>query len=639
MFGPDNNLSLALRVENISKIYYNKLNHQNSIFNNVSFNIYDGDCIGLIGKNGSGKTTLLKIISGLVKPSTGGIYLYRKVVSIIELGQHLIAELDGLENIKMNMRIYNIPDDKFDLIVDFADIGEDINKPVKNFSSGMTLRLAFAIFIFVEADIYLFDEVITVGDFNFKEKCLLKFNDLISLKKTIIFASHDLDFILAFCNKCIWLNKDNSLFAHTDDCIKQYTNKFATKNLKLYKTEKIFELIDVVVLQSIDDVKGSVTVKVTVCFELLVKANLGITILIFKNDTLPFYSNGQTYFHKNNAALYYKDAGVYSADFIFEDTIFRQGKYSISLDVHDAEQVIYASFKNIKFFDVKPVYLPEVFDDRFVFQTNHDWVFKHHESIKGLFVKDQLLSKKLIKDGYVYLPPLPLDMVAQLKQFYASIDNIGHLENGNMISILADNKQMRKHVHDYLVSCLTPYLSTFFENFKIFIAYFIVKKHCGENRIGCHQEPTFVDADLFDDFTIWFSLDDILHVNDGMLGICKYSHLWANRVNCKNFMPAYLLKEDDLNLQYLPTHAGQPILFYNRIIHASALNTRLQNRVAISIKLCNSEAHIYSYFFNDNEQAMQMYLQNDDYYFSEHWSQDAPPPSEKFVKKWVQSKL
>ncbi|WP_195926862.1 ABC transporter ATP-binding protein [Sarcina ventriculi] len=221
-------MSYAIRVKNISKKYkiynseknrlgqiinpFNKNTQKEFIaLNNISFDVNEGEILGIIGSNGSGKSTLLKILAGVCFKTSGELFIKGKVASILELGTGFNNELTGIENIYLNASIMGIGKEEInkikDDIINFADIGEFINYPIKTYSSGMYARLAFAVAIHVNPDILIVDEILSVGDIEFQNKCMDKFKEFKSLGKTIIYVSHGLDAVQNYCEKAIWLEK------------------------------------------------------------------------------------------------------------------------------------------------------------------------------------------------------------------------------------------------------------------------------------------------------------------------------------------------------------------------------------------------------------------------------------------------
>jgi len=175
----------------------------------ISLEIAPGETFGIIGPNGSGKSTLLKLIAGVSQPSKGTISVTGQIAPLIELGAGFHPELTGKENVYLNGVILGMKrteiDAKFKSIVDFAELWEFIDQPVKHYSSGMYLRLAFAVAIHTEPDILLIDEILAVGDAAFQEKCLAKMHDFHEQGKTIIMVTHALDSVASFCTRAAYL--------------------------------------------------------------------------------------------------------------------------------------------------------------------------------------------------------------------------------------------------------------------------------------------------------------------------------------------------------------------------------------------------------------------------------------------------
>lgn len=178
---------------------------------NINFEVFKGECLGIIGTNGSGKSTLLKLITGVLTPSSGSMNINGKISALLELGAGFNQEYTGLENIYLNGTMVGYSKEEIDKkvkeIVEFAEIGEFIDRPVKTYSSGMFARLAFAVAINVDPDILIVDEALSVGDIFFQAKCYRKFNEFKERNKTIIFVSHDLSSVLKYCDRCLLLNK------------------------------------------------------------------------------------------------------------------------------------------------------------------------------------------------------------------------------------------------------------------------------------------------------------------------------------------------------------------------------------------------------------------------------------------------
>jgi lipopolysaccharide transport system ATP-binding protein len=177
----------------------------------VSFDVNSGEVVGIIGSNGSGKSTLLKILSRITKPTTGRVELYGRVASLLEVGTGFHPDLTGRENVYLNGAILGMKrreiDRKFDEIVAFADIDKFLDTPVKHYSSGMYVRLAFAVAAHLDPDILIVDEVLAVGDLNFQKKCLGKMDDVTRSGRTVLFVSHAMPMVAQLCQRAILLEK------------------------------------------------------------------------------------------------------------------------------------------------------------------------------------------------------------------------------------------------------------------------------------------------------------------------------------------------------------------------------------------------------------------------------------------------
>ena len=196
--------------EYILKLLKGKLLYNDFIaLKDISFDIQRGDILGLVGFNGAGKSTLLKILAGVLQPTTGTVKVKGKIAPLIEVGAGFDPELTARENVYLNGAILgysrNFLESKFDEIIDFAELKDFVDVPVKNFSSGMYARLGFAIATMVKPEILIVDEVLSVGDFRFQEKCEKRIQTMIRDGVTIILVSHDINLIRRLCNKAIWL--------------------------------------------------------------------------------------------------------------------------------------------------------------------------------------------------------------------------------------------------------------------------------------------------------------------------------------------------------------------------------------------------------------------------------------------------
>lgn len=210
----------------------------------ISFEVEKGDVVGIIGRNGAGKSTLLKILSRITEPTEGEIEYRGRVASLLEVGTGFHPELTGRENVYLNGAILGMKrseiDEKFDEIIDFSGVREFIDIPVKRYSSGMQVRLAFSVAAHLDSDILIIDEVLAVGDAEFQKKCLGKMDQVTKDKnRTIFFVSHDLNAVRRICNKCVYL-EDGKIKAigETSDVINKYLTTSSSKAQYTFENSK-----------------------------------------------------------------------------------------------------------------------------------------------------------------------------------------------------------------------------------------------------------------------------------------------------------------------------------------------------------------------------------------------------------------
>lgn len=176
---------------------------------NISFNVKKGEVVGLIGSNGAGKSTLLKLVSGVMKPTQGKVQVHGAISPMIELGAGFDVDLTARENIYLNGAILgyskNFIDSKFDDIVEFSELRDFLDVPIKNFSSGMTAKLAFSIATVVDPEVLIVDEILSVGDIKFQEKSKKKMLEMIKGGTTVLYVSHSLQSIKDLCDKVVWI--------------------------------------------------------------------------------------------------------------------------------------------------------------------------------------------------------------------------------------------------------------------------------------------------------------------------------------------------------------------------------------------------------------------------------------------------
>ena len=231
-------------VNNVSKTFYVFMDKANSlkekmlfwkrnkketreVLQDVNLTIKNGEAVALIGVNGSGKSTLLKLMTKIIYPTKGEIVTNGKLTSLLELGAGFHPDFSGRENIYFNASIFGLTkkqiDERLEDIIDFSELRDFIDNPVRTYSSGMFMRLAFAVAINVDADILLVDEILSVGDQHFQEKCLNKMKDLKSQGKTMVFVTHSLGSARELCDRAVWLNKGHvQLDGDVNEVIDEY---------------------------------------------------------------------------------------------------------------------------------------------------------------------------------------------------------------------------------------------------------------------------------------------------------------------------------------------------------------------------------------------------------------------------------
>jgi len=223
----ENREEIAIEVNNVTKsfkLYYDKastlkerlvfwnkqkVGEVHTALRNINLEIKKGETVALIGVNGSGKSTLLKLMTKIIYPTTGKILTHGKLTSLLELGAGFHQDFTGRENIYFNASIFGLNrseiKSRIDQIIEFSELGNFIDNPVRTYSSGMYMRLAFSIAINVDAEILLIDEILAVGDAHFQEKCFDKIIELKESDKTIVIVSHSLNQIKKICNRAIWI--------------------------------------------------------------------------------------------------------------------------------------------------------------------------------------------------------------------------------------------------------------------------------------------------------------------------------------------------------------------------------------------------------------------------------------------------
>lgn len=261
---------IAIAVENVNKIYKlydrprdrmfealglskQKKYHEKYALSDVSFHVKKGECVGIIGTNGSGKSTILKIITGVLNQTSGNVSVNGRISALLELGAGFNMEYTGIENIYLNGTMNGFSEEEIDArmqdILDFADIGDYVKQPVKTYSSGMFVRLAFSVGINIDPEILIVDEALSVGDVFFQAKCYHKFEEFKKMGKTIIFVSHDLSSIAKYCDRVVLLDQgvklgEGSPKEMIDDFKRVLVGQYQTPEEEVEETEENTSLLE-----------------------------------------------------------------------------------------------------------------------------------------------------------------------------------------------------------------------------------------------------------------------------------------------------------------------------------------------------------------------------------------------------------
>ncbi len=373
---------IAIRVKNVSKsfrLYFDKGHmlkekvlfknrgqfEKHEILNDVSFNIYKGESIGLIGKNGCGKSTALKLLTKIIYPDSGSIEVNGRVASLLELGAGFHPDLSGRDNIYINASIFGLKrkeiDERVNDIIAFSELGEYINNPVRTYSSGMYMRLAFSVAINVKADILLVDEILAVGDASFQEKCLKKIEQIKKEGTTIVLVSHSMDQIQTVCDRCIWINNTKiAAMGDTENVIKEYITwmKHGKETQEEQNTKEQSPVknhcIDQYTAELID-VNGcdkriwhaGEKMKIKVLFRYETEACVRVKLEIVRFDGIRVY--GETFDNDGTEFAVKKDNQV---EFEIENLNLLQGKFSMMLYLTDSLGNTVGSVEPFAEFDV-----------------------------------------------------------------------------------------------------------------------------------------------------------------------------------------------------------------------------------------------------------------------------------------------
>lgn len=370
-------MSVAIRVKDLTKKYKlyqkrserlaNAFGKEKNIkefyaLKGVSFEISKGECVGIIGHNGAGKSTLLKLLTGVAFPTSGEIEINGRLASMLELGSGFNPELTGMENIYFNGSLNGLTkeeiDGKLKDILEFADIGNFIEQPVKNYSSGMFARLAFAVAINVDPDILIVDEILSVGDVGFQVKCMEKFNEFKKKGKTILYVSHGLGTVKKFCDRAIWLQKGEVV----DDgnsviVVERYYNlNFNPANIEQLKDHKSDIINSIAVKSNTKNVEYLEKLDLEVEYDLISNdlKDPNIVLEFRKTDYKPGTTRGNDQFvcginSKDNIKNIPFNLGVNKLKVSLNKVNLVAGVYYIDFVLRDGEEEVYRKINGYSF--------------------------------------------------------------------------------------------------------------------------------------------------------------------------------------------------------------------------------------------------------------------------------------------------
>ncbi len=331
----------------------------------INFQIEKGDSVGIIGKNGAGKSTLLKVLSQVTKPTTGKIYTKGRIASLLEVGTGFHPEMTGRENIYLNgailgMRKYEITR-KFDEIVDFSGVERYIDTPVKRYSSGMYVRLAFAVAAHLESEILIVDEVLAVGDAEFQKKCLGKMNDVSRGEgRTVLFVSHNLGAVASLCQKGLLLQNGRLVY---DGQINDVLSKYASININEIKKLDTIKFRGIlkdkirftsIHLNSLNPFEEFIHVKPQE--EILFKVNFISQEEQPIRIILGLYKDGLRLLSLHDVPIHIQSKGSFTSKFLIPSSFLRPGIYTLGLGSHSIKDDFswndnLFDFEVIEFFD------------------------------------------------------------------------------------------------------------------------------------------------------------------------------------------------------------------------------------------------------------------------------------------------
>ena len=358
--------------------------------NGVNFEVKQGEKVGIIGKNGAGKSTLLKVISRITEPTDGRIEFYGKISSMLEVGTGFNRELTGRENIYLNGAILGMTraeiDAKFDDILEFSEVGKFIDTPVKRYSSGMFVRLAFAVASHLEPDILLVDEVLAVGDTRFQKKCIQKMRSIADSGKTILFVSHQMNTIRQLCDRVIVLKEGKVIYdGEVEGGIRLYNSEAYMEKRNHYEYKDLARLpgytLDKAEILSLDILHNESCIYAadeSIDFKLKLKTkvpdigDLSFRMLIWQADETPI----ETAFTKTFANI--NDVGEYEVEATIRNHNLAPGLYKLTLILSGGNSS--ANSENLDY--IYPAFVFEVLNADGTSRTwSRSWGWVHFDDV------------------------------------------------------------------------------------------------------------------------------------------------------------------------------------------------------------------------------------------------------------------
>ncbi len=327
---------------------------------NISFDVKQGEILGIIGSNGAGKSTLLKILSRVTAPSKGTIKIKGRIGSLLEVGTGFHPELTGRENIFLNGAILGMKKreiaKKLDEIIDFSGVEKFIDTPVKRYSSGMYVRLAFAVAAHLEPEILVVDEVLAVGDAEFQKKCLGKMGDVAKEGRTVLFVSHNMGAVKKLCQKGILLkNGKIEKSGKIKDVVDDYYLKKHISSLENFKpiSSDDFSLINISFLdkngKNLTTISTDTDIYINVFYELFTRKQLNLVLNILKGDEFVFQS-----INNFDPMFYYeKEPGTYISECFIPKHFFNNGTFVLELTFFEKGYSNPVVFKDVLSFNVE----------------------------------------------------------------------------------------------------------------------------------------------------------------------------------------------------------------------------------------------------------------------------------------------